>query len=111
MPYSYPSFNRVELTSEPPPGRALFASAYSPVHNSTLIYGGKSADGVLQDVWLFDNPTSSWTELLSNSSSGPAAMFGMSSSYFVQGDGLIVFGGADSLGTVYNDTWLLTFPN
>jgi len=96
------TFTQVNLTTPPPPGRALFASAYSPTHNRTLVYGGKSSDGLLQDVWQFDTPTSAWSEVLVNSTgsgSGPGALFGMSSSYYVQGDGLIVLdGGSDSIG-------------
>eukprot|EP01102_Stenamoeba_stenopodia_P006351 TRINITY_DN1743_c0_g1_i3.p1 TRINITY_DN1743_c0_g1~~TRINITY_DN1743_c0_g1_i3.p1 ORF type:complete len:303 (+),score=42.70 TRINITY_DN1743_c0_g1_i3:234-1142(+) len=108
--YPYATFSKVELTTEGPPGRALFASAYSQSLNQTLFFGGKSSNGILQDVWLFDTPTSAWTQVL-EFSTGPGALYGMSSSYDIQGNGLIIFGGADDMGNVNNSTWFLPFPS
>jgi len=73
-----------------------------------LLFGGGSSAGVLNDLWLFNAETVTWTQLMQNGSTGapPPRMGGFSA--FVGGFGFVVgFGGANSVN--FNDLWLFPY--
>lgn len=46
-----------------PPARCCTNFAYDSTNNIFLLYGGKNASGVLNDTWVFNPTTNTWTQV------------------------------------------------
>lgn len=91
------------LTEEGPPGRAHFGFVYDDAHTQILLYGGYG-DQIMDDFWSWRD--GKWQEI-NFPGPGPLSHAGMA----LDGDGLLVFGGASSTSTfssLSDRTWKLT---
>jgi N-acetylneuraminic acid mutarotase len=84
------------------PGRAFFASAFDPVSDKIVVFGGTDASGQqLDETWTYDGNT--WTQVATNGSPGPRAAAAMA--YDRKTQQLVMFGGFVGF-TILNDTWV-----
>jgi len=104
------SFYEVEPQIAPVP-RSNMAVAYSPTRDIGVIWGGRYGSYVYDEVWVFSHEQNEWLKANNSSTTSPTPRYGMVSGYFEQGDGLIIFGGADQQGNVYDDVWFYPFSN
>ncbi|XP_073515612.1 kelch domain-containing protein 1-like [Phyllobates terribilis] len=104
-------FSRVEVEGSSPTPRSWHSAAC--VSNSRfLIHGGFDGNRTLNDTYIFNTVTKTWTTLVHYSLlSSPRAGSSMLSLPGVKGDGedsrpseLLIFGGGDNNGHFYNDT-------
>lgn len=104
----------------PPPSRAYALSAYNPLHNRMVVFGGGlnyqiPVPSLANDVWVLTNAdtttgTPGWQQL-SPVGSIPAARAYASAVYDTNNNRMIIFGGNPSVGNCYvdmNDVWVLT---
>ena len=84
------------------PPRAGFATAYDPVSQKVVIFGGSDASGQqLNETWTFDGTT--WAQV--QTSVAPGARSAVAMAYDRKTHKLVLFGGF--LGFAFlNDTWL-----
>jgi N-acetylneuraminic acid mutarotase len=95
-----------EITpSASPPPRHFYAMAFDDERSIALLFGGNSAEGELNDVWVFDVQQETWSQL-EQPGEAPSPRQGHDAAW-VAGDGLYVFGGNDGSSDL-NDLWLLT---
>jgi Galactose oxidase, central domain len=108
------------VAGEPPYPRAFVAGAYDPGSNTLMVYGGSTDPSVpcgpsLADYWVLSHAnglggTPTWTSL-SPLGGGPGPRCGQSAVYDSATNELIVFGGGNSQGAVFNDVWILKNAN
>jgi len=92
-----------------PGARANFGGAVGDEVSQpkVMIYGGRGSNpAVYSDAWVLDLTQLAWQELTIDGP-GPGPRFGMASGYFHQKPGLLIFGGEDDQGNIYNDLWWL----
>jgi hypothetical protein len=91
--------------ASPPSGREYAATAYDPVHQQVVLFGGLSADATpvpLGDTWVWDGVT--WTQVAKSPATAPAARYGASMVWDSGHQEMVLFGGGTS-GTQFGDTW------
>ncbi len=91
-----------------PPTLNFHSAVYDAGTNQMTVFGGSN-----QHVWVLDHAnglggTATWTEL--TPTGGPPAQEGShAAGYDAAGNRMIIFGGhAETVGTLLNDTWVLT---
>ncbi len=91
------------ILSEPSPSPRFFhASAYDPLRQRLVLFGGKDADGnMLDDMWEFDGQTWNPIDVI-----GPSARYGARMVYDVANKCIVLFGGAVSETDPCGDTWV-----
>jgi hypothetical protein len=101
------------LTSgtQPPASEIQQSIAYDPSSNTVITFG----NGTTSVVWILSHAngqggTPTWTQL-SLSGAAPAARAGNSLVYDPATNHLTVFGGEDSTGANFGDTWVLANAN
>jgi N-acetylneuraminic acid mutarotase len=95
-----------EIIADPsPPARNSNAMAFDDERGVAVLFGGNSAEGELNDVWVFDVREERWTQV-EQSGESPSPRQGHDAAW-VAGHGLYVFGGNDGSSDL-NDLWLLT---
>jgi hypothetical protein len=95
-----------EITPEvSPPARNFYAMAFDDERGIAVLFGGNSAEGNLNDVWVFDVRAEAWSQI-EQSGEPPSPRQGHDAAW-VPGQGLYVFGGNDGSSDL-NDLWLLT---
>jgi hypothetical protein len=95
-----------EIIADPsPPARHFYAMAFDDERGVAVLFGGNSAEGDLNDVWVFDARSERWTQI-EQLGAGPSPRQGHDAAW-VAGKGLYVFGGNDGSSDL-NDLWLLT---
>lgn len=81
--------------------------AYDGVHETILVFGGGSNGTVLDDTWLWNG--SAWDEAAAPSdferAYAPSARYGAAMTYDPARQVVVLFGGRDANGTVFNDTY------
>ncbi|KAM3918745.1 kelch domain-containing protein 1-like [Leptodactylus fuscus] len=104
-------FSAVEVNGSSPTPRCWHSAA--PVSKSRfLIHGGYDGNQALNDTYIFNTVTKTWTTLVHDSlPCSPRAGYSMLSLPGVKGDGeehtpseLLIFGGGDNEGQFYSDT-------
>jgi len=83
------------------PARSFFATAYDPVSQKIVVFGGSDASGQLGDTWTFDGD--SWTEIQTSPAPGTRAAATMA--YDSATQKIVLWGGFVGF-TFLNDTWL-----
>ena len=58
-----------------PPGRTSHAFAYDSTNNVFLLYGGLNASGVLNDTWVYNPSTTTWTQVNSAPTASTTAVY------------------------------------
>jgi len=91
-----------------PEPRDHFVSAYDPVRDRIVVYGGDDQAMPLGDVWALNlSPSLSWIPLTPQSGPEPLPRMMHSGVYDPNGDRLIVFGGL-AFGDPCNEVWALS---
>lgn len=99
-----------ELARLPNPGaRRLYAMAFSHARLQALLFGGRTADGPKNDLWLFDAQNEFWTEA-DTFGGPPAPRYGHDAAWAIESQSLYVFGGTDGSSDL-NDLWLASSKN
>lgn len=107
-----PTWTQLTPTGVPPDEPLGFATAYDPLTNSMIIFGGGTNVGYENDVWMLLNAsglngTPSWVQL-SPTGTPPSARDTASIVFSTSSDRMIMFGGrTDPYPTFLNDTWVL----
>jgi N-acetylneuraminic acid mutarotase len=96
-----------EITSEPRPSPRNFYAMAETDPGRIALFGGNTADGATNDVWLFDAQTDTW--LAQAEGESPSPRYGHDAVWVSDGRRFIVFGGHDATGDL-NDLWELTIP-
>jgi Kelch motif/Galactose oxidase, central domain len=102
----------------PPESRERFGSAYDPVSNTLMVYGGFDCQtsAVLNDYWVLSNAngvsgTPTWTELPTGLG-GPSPRYGQTAVYDPTTNELIVYGGTNGqYHSIYGDIWVISDAN
>lgn len=94
------------IPSEPSPARADAGSAYDPSTRTVLLFGGASANGLLNDLWSFDGQV--WNPLAL--SSPPPVRYGHVMFYDLKRRSIMIFGGASQAGLL-DDMWEIRLPS
>ena len=90
------------------PARWGATMALDATHNRVVIFGGKDAAGLFNDVWTLDRSVASATWVKFNATGiAPSPRMYLASAYDPVGQRLIVFGGQDSTGARLGDLWQL----
>jgi beta-lactam-binding protein with PASTA domain len=116
-----PNWVTLTPTGTPPAPRFAHQSAYDPLSNSLIVFGGANVGGSLQynDVWVLSNAnglggTPTWAKL-NPTGTVPAPRIRHGTAYDANSNRLIVFGGLDVKGgspfPTFNDTWVLSNAN
>jgi hypothetical protein len=98
-----------------PPARTTQGGVYDPASNTFIIYGGQDCfSTTFSDIWVLSNAngvsgTPVWTELFP--AGGPGARQAVSVVYDFTTNELILFGGSDGVGGIFNDVWVLSNAN
>jgi len=82
-----------------PPGRYRHEMVYDEVNNRTIMFGGETSGGIIDDTWEFSGGT--WTEITPAGS--PPARMAHAMTYNSDKQQVVLFGGDD--GNFRNDTW------
>jgi hypothetical protein len=111
-----PSWAQITPIGTAPSARTQATAVYDSVNNVMTVYGGgTSATNVFADVWTLTNAngvtgTPTWT-LISAKGTLPAGRVGQSAIYDATNNRMTIYGGANKVGKVLNDGWVLTFAN
>ena len=90
-------------SSNRPGGRNFAAMAYEPASDQTVLFGGDTFEGPLNDTWLYDADKDEWHQVAGPSEPSPRAYATAASD---SAGGILLFGGVnDPLGEAYGDTW------
>ncbi len=88
-----------------PTSRQAFAMAFDPPLGAVVLFGGQDTNSnALGDTWEFVN--GSWNDLTSTLAQAPSARWSPGLTYDPPVGGLLLFGGRNSAGTYFNDTWV-----
>ncbi|MFC5700925.1 cadherin-like beta sandwich domain-containing protein [Cohnella faecalis] len=99
------TWQEAAVSSTKPVARKYAVTAFDPVSQKVLLFGGEGSAGVLNDTWLWNGQTASWEKLTPAIS--PSQRAGAQLAY--DGEHLILFGGYKISGgtkTSLGDTWL-----
>ena len=90
---------------------------YDPVSNTLIILGGQDCVATTySDVWILSNAngvngTPSWTQLSPSGGPGPRGGINQEMVYDPVSNELILFGGSNGSGGLFNDVWVLSNAN
>ncbi|MCV0402326.1 MAG: hypothetical protein K5924_01310 [Chloroflexi bacterium] len=96
------SWERVETSG--PSAREDHSWTLAGSTNVAYLFGGRDGATVHADTWAFDLDTGTWAQLAATAS--PAGRFGHEATW-VEGVGVVVFGGQGGPTTFFNDLWVL----
>src|SRR5687768_3333211 len=102
-----PQWVKVETTapdSGGPAPRSHHGGIYDPVGHRLVIFGGRNADGPLDDTWSLDLKTNRWTAI--DSPARPPERFGFTAIYDAPRRRMVIFSGQAG-PTFFNDVWAL----
>ena len=95
-------WTRLELASDRPPARVSHTWTVDPSGAVAYLFAGRGDGGFLGDLWAFDMTADAWAQLVPVGPS-PAARAGHVAAW-VDGIGLVVFGGRTAVG-VSSELW------
>jgi N-acetylneuraminic acid mutarotase len=97
------TWTELEPIGDLPLARMFHALVYDPTTERALLFGGRTDDGLMNDIWAYDSARNTWTDLQPEGEV-PSAR-GFHSLVFEPGSRkVILFGGEDGEGGL-NDTW------
>ncbi|MEI6309141.1 MAG: kelch repeat-containing protein [bacterium] len=89
--------------SNSPPARDFHTLVYDNQSKKTVLFGGRTDSGYLNDTWAYDEVTNAWTNR--NPTNPPPPRNSHAMVYDSQNGKVILFGGLDDYGNLLNDTW------
>ncbi len=94
----------------PPPGRDSHASVYNSASDRMIVFGGRSGDSTLNDLWILADASGSNPAWIKANAAGPQPRAGPTAVYNQQANKMIVFGGSfDPKGiNLTNELWVLS---
>jgi N-acetylneuraminic acid mutarotase len=97
------TWTELKPMGDSPPARSFHALVYDPITETTLLFGGRNDDGLMNDTWAYDPADNTWTDLQPEGEA-PSPR-GFHSLVFEPGSReVLLFGGEDRDGGL-NDTW------
>jgi len=90
--------------STKPSGRRSHAMAYDPVNEKVVLFGGGGTSGLLDDTWVYDYTTNTWTNKTTSADKPPAG--GYSGMVYDSASNTIVLFRGDGSTQRFDDTWL-----
>ncbi|HEX9907766.1 MAG TPA: kelch repeat-containing protein [Thermoplasmata archaeon] len=93
---------------EKPPARYDHAMTYDSRSGQMIIFGGYNLAGLLNDTWVYDFSSNTWTDV--NPPQRPSARRGCSMAYDVLSDRVVLFGGSAD-GYYSDETWIYDLGN
>ncbi len=105
--WAFDGLNWTERFPSPsPPARNGASTAYDPLENATVVFGGHAGFSFYGDTWIFSGGT--WTQILSNGSA-PSMRWGAPMAFDPSVGGVVLFGGYLQWTTFeyFGDTWVL----
>ena len=95
-----------QLASGGPPAREFYGVGFDTEMDRMAIFGGRGNGALFDDAWTFDPAANAWQKL-EIAGPGPSARSRVEGA-FVNGMGVVFFGGAAAGGRSTNELWLLT---
>ncbi len=111
-----PTWKQFSANGTLPPIREGHTAVYDPNTNKMIVFGGTDCKGnYYNDLWILNNAdgstaTPSWSQV-TPLGTGPSARSQATAIYDSVNNVMIVFGGANSSTSVYNDVWSLSNAN
>lgn len=104
------AWSQLSSAGPQPPARSSATMAWDLTNNTIVLFGGKDGAGPpnnLSDTWIFDTTTLSWSQGAACATPGcsPSARRQAAMSGDVANNGVLLFGGTNSTGTL-DDTWV-----
>lgn len=87
----------------PPAPRAYTTAIYDEARNALVVFGGESASGNRNDVWMLEFSPVRWTNITPAAGPAPAARLTPNNVYDPAGDRMLMWSGLDS--GFFNDVW------
>ncbi len=87
-----------------PGERCLHVACYDALRHRMIMYAGQNNAGALDDLWALDLETNAWTEFTPVVK--PSGRFFATMIYDAAHHRAVVFGGQNSLGSLFNQVWL-----
>ena len=102
--WTYSDFHWTQLSPSVSPSPRYAASmAWDARDHEAVLFGGFTGSTTLNDTWTFQNGT--WTNITGTTNQTPGPRWRAAMTYDA-GDGeVLMFGGTDTAGTAYSDTW------
>jgi PKD repeat protein len=100
--YAGGSWTNITTASAQPPARSYAGLVYDSRDGYALLFGGRGADGLLNDTWGFSAGV--WTNLTNLSTPTPSPRWATQIVFDRYDDYVVLFGGCSSVGPL-NDTW------
>lgn len=103
--WKFDGTNWTQLTPTTPPSvRAEASFAYDIAHSQWVLFGGRNDNGMLPpQTWTLNSAGTAWTQ--ASPATSPSARVGAQMCYDANTGSILLFGGNDQAGTVFNDTW------
>jgi N-acetylneuraminic acid mutarotase len=92
-----------------PPTRRRHALAYDSLADKTILFGGDYPPDHYNDTWAYDYTANTWTNRTPTIS--PTARKGHAMAYDSTNQRLILFGGTDSSGALFGETWVYHYAD
>lgn len=86
-----------------PGNRTAHTMMYDPYHSQVVLFGGYDVNNNLNDTWVYDYPTNTWTNV--TQPNAPSVRSYLRSTYMASTNEHLMFGGYDDYSL--NDTWVL----
>ncbi|MCC6866684.1 MAG: T9SS type A sorting domain-containing protein [Ignavibacteria bacterium] len=85
------------------------SAIYDPVGNRMVVYGGRNATGLSNEMWSLNLNDNSWVRIIHSGGQGPAARYTHNAYYDPTNNTMIIWSGQGEGGILYNDVWLFSF--
>lgn len=92
-----------------PSARGRHAMEYDAESDRVVLFGGTFGSTVLNDTWMYDLESNTWTNL--SPASPPPARSGHRLAYDSRSDRIVLFGGFDPASAELGDTWTFDLNN
>ncbi len=100
------TWTQLETHNDPPP-RFNTMLAYIPGRHQLFLFGGLSTNDKIDDTWIFDFETSTWTQL--HPADHPSRRSDSSIAYDPENDVVVLYSGYLQNDTHLQDTWIYSF--
>ncbi|MBN1921185.1 MAG: hypothetical protein JW892_08080 [Anaerolineae bacterium] len=90
-----------------PPARRDAALVYDSRREQIILFGGRDGIDNLNDTWVFDLATSTWSELVPADGRSPSPRHSMVAGLDAMHDQVVIATGTGEVGTALNEVWTL----